>query len=359
MRRPISLVFTAVMALVLLTGVSLATGSPASAATIIAPTTTCSNGVDDTPGLGLICNTTVVNTITASGTSATVTVEECHGAAGDPRAACGTTTLVLGSRVTHVTQCNAAINGGGGTLRCSVKITNNFIDISPNRTAISVNQCVGSGGGLTSGCDPFPATTLGATVTQCNGSANGGTLVGLTCTVTGMQPLRDNVIVNQCNGSANGGGSLVICSTNMVNRIIVSATPTPTPTRAPTPTPTPTRAPTPTPTPAPTPTPVGATPTPVRVTPTPVAPTPTAVVPTPTNVAPTATPIQGRPRATPTPIRPVGATPTTPTQLPPTNAVSGPPSSDGNSPLIPLGLMVLVGLALFGWFKRQNASFKA
>ena len=61
-------------------------------AATIAPTTTCSNHVDDTPGLGLICRVTVVNRITATGGSARVTVTECHGAAGDPRASCLTRT---------------------------------------------------------------------------------------------------------------------------------------------------------------------------------------------------------------------------------------------------------------------------
>jgi hypothetical protein len=197
---------------------SLTTASVASAATI-ATTTTCSNGVDNTGGLGLICEVTVVNTITASGGSARVTVRECHGAAGDPQAACSTKTTVLTKPVTAVTQCNSAINGGGGTLRCSVKVTNEFIGVSPGATAATVDQCVGSGGGITTGCDPFPATTTGATITQCNGSANGGTLVGLTCTATGTKSPAHRVRINQCNGSANGGGALVICSANIINTV--------------------------------------------------------------------------------------------------------------------------------------------
>lgn len=218
--------------------------APASAATI-APTTTCSNGVDNTGGLGLICEVTVTNTITASGGTASVTVRECHGAAGAPEAACTTTTTALTSPVTAVTQCNSSINGGGGTLRCSVRVTNNFMALSPGASDATVNQCVGSGGGITTGCDPFPANTTGATITQCNGSANGGTLVGLTCTATGRTSSVNRVTINQCNGSANGGGALVICSANVSNHII-GAVPTPTAT----------------PVPAPTGTPVGATPRP-------------------------------------------------------------------------------------------------
>src|SRR5450759_616153 len=78
---------------------SFAVTSGASAATIAAATT-CSNGIDNTGGLGLICEITVVNRITsAAGTApltgtATVTVRECHGAAGAPQAACSTSTNV-------------------------------------------------------------------------------------------------------------------------------------------------------------------------------------------------------------------------------------------------------------------------
>ena len=204
---------------------SLGFASGATAATI-ASTTTCSNGVDNTGGLGLICQVTIVNTITASGGSAKVTVRECHGAAGDPTAACSVKTTNLTKPVTAVTQCNSSINGGGGTLRCSVRVTNNFTGLSSSATAATVNQCVGSGGGITTGCDPFPATTTGATITQCNGSANGGTLVGLTCTATGTKPSSHGVRINQCNGSANGGGALVICSASIRNRVLTSGSST-------------------------------------------------------------------------------------------------------------------------------------
>jgi len=112
---------------------SLGLAGSASAATI-ASTTTCSNGVDNTGGLGLICEVTIANTITATGGSATVTVRECHGAAGDPEASCTTETTVLTAPVTAVTQCNEAINGGGGTLRCSVQVTNTFVGLDPGTT---------------------------------------------------------------------------------------------------------------------------------------------------------------------------------------------------------------------------------
>ena len=144
--------------------------------------------MDNTGGLGLICQVTIVNTITASGGSSKTTVRECHGAAGDPTASCHTTVWNMSRPVTTVNQCNDSINGGGGTLRCSVKVTNNFVGRSAGATAATVNQCVGSGDGVANQCDPFPASTTNATITQCNGSANGGTLVQLKCRATGTKP---------------------------------------------------------------------------------------------------------------------------------------------------------------------------
>jgi hypothetical protein len=193
-------------------------GAPIASAATVAATTTCSNSVDNTPGLGAICEIDILNTITATGGSSIVTARECHGAAGDPEAACtGGTPVALTEPVTIVNQCNDAMNGGGGTLRCSVHVTNIYVDDPADVVGVTVNQCVGSGGGITTGCDPFPATTSGADITQCNASANGGTLVELTCTATGEQA-SGFVTINQCNGSTNGGGALVICSTNIETR---------------------------------------------------------------------------------------------------------------------------------------------
>ena len=220
MRRTLAILLTASF---LLFG-SFALASGAAAATI-APTTTCSNGVDNTPGLGLICEVTVVNHFTTSGGTATVTVRECHGAAGTPQAACTTTTNNLTGPVTAVTQCNNSTNGGGATLRCSVVVTNEYTGLTPTTTAATVNQCVGSGS-ITTGCDPFPATTSGATITQCNDSAGGGTLVQLTCTASGTTSAGHQVTINQCNGSTNGGGALVICSASITN-VVASASATP------------------------------------------------------------------------------------------------------------------------------------
>ena len=232
--RSLTYLFRGLLVLALLVPVSLITISPAFAGTTIAASTTCGNGLGNQGGRGLVCQVTIVNNITTAGGTATVTVHECLGSAGAPTDgsgsggfACTTVTNVLTVPVTSVTQCNASINGGGGTIRCSVVITNNFVGVSPGSTAASVNQCGGSGEsgilGQTIVCDPFPATTTGAAITQCNGSANGGTLVGLTCTALGTMASALPVTINQCNGSANGGGALIICYTNVVNAVGPSA----------------------------------------------------------------------------------------------------------------------------------------
>lgn len=223
MRRPLSFLFFGLVAFALVASASLIAVAPASAAIAIAPTTTCANSLDNTGGLGLICEVTVVNTITAAGGTATVTVRECHGAAGNPQASCVIQINFLNAPVTKVTQCNGSINGGGGTLLCSVTVTNRFVGMSPPVTAATVNQCVGSvTTGTVRSCDPYPATTTGATITQCNGSGNGGG-TSLTCTATGTRSTGLAVRINQCNGSSNGGGTRTVCSARMSN-VFVSST---------------------------------------------------------------------------------------------------------------------------------------
>lgn len=81
MRRPLAFLLSGLLAFAVLTVGSLTTTSPTFAATTIAPTTTCGNTIDNAGGLGLICEVTVVNTITAGGGSAA-------DARVDPRASC-------------------------------------------------------------------------------------------------------------------------------------------------------------------------------------------------------------------------------------------------------------------------------
>ena len=240
MHRSISLLARGLFALALLAPAAVIAGSPVSAAHSIAPTTACNNGVANGGGQGVICEVTIVNSFRTTGGTAVVTVHECVGSAGAPLAGvCSTTTSSLSSPVTQVTQCNGTAMGGGATLRCSVVVTNNFYGISPGATAATVDQCVGSGAGGIVGttliCNPIQSTT-NAAVTQCNGSANGLTLVHLICSVTGDSDSAGMVAINQCNNSANGGGDLVECSASLVgNALAASSTPPPTSTSSETP----------------------------------------------------------------------------------------------------------------------------
>ena len=120
-----------------------------------------------------------------------------------------------GNLVTSVTQCNGSGNAGGSTVQCTVSVTNTITQSGASPpTDATVNQCntdqLGTG---PSPCVPFPATTSGATITQCNGSGSGGGLVpGSGCTAGGTVSSTLQVLINQCNGSGNGGGGKVICS---------------------------------------------------------------------------------------------------------------------------------------------------
>ena len=224
MRRPLPFLVASLFAFTVFAGASIMTTSSTSAATTIGPTTSigsttlCGNTVDNTPGLGMICEVTVVNTITAAGSTASVTVRECHGAAGAPDAACWTPpTAVLAEQVIAVTLCNGSMWGGGSMLRCSVQITNNFIDGSPG-LPIAITQCNDSswGGGSFLDCsvqitNNFTVFGPGATqiVTQCNDSGWGGgsTLdcgVDVTNTFPGASPGGADATVNQCNASGDG-----------------------------------------------------------------------------------------------------------------------------------------------------------
>jgi hypothetical protein len=89
--------------------------------------------------------------------------------------------------------------------------------VAAGATAVTVHQCVGSVTTTTTMvCDPFPATTSGAAIIQCDGSGNGGG-ASLTCTASGTMSSALPVTINQCNDSANEGGSLVVCTSSMVN----------------------------------------------------------------------------------------------------------------------------------------------
>lgn len=186
------------------------------------------NGVDNSGGLGLTCEVTVTNTLDlATGVaSSTVTITECHGDANTVPSSCiGPTTTSYDSLTTAVNQCNDAINGGGASIICTVHVINNIVGGASSTTA-TINQCVGSGEEGTEptlNCNPYPASTSGASITQCNGSVNGGGApLRVTCTVVpgSTESAELMVLINQCNGSANGGGSIAICTTDLTTNAL-------------------------------------------------------------------------------------------------------------------------------------------
>jgi hypothetical protein len=187
------------------------------------------NGVDNTPGLGLTCSVTITNTFNvATGIGSSVTVlRECHGAGNTAPSSCITTSRSGSTVISSVSQCNGSINGGGGTVICDVRVTNNITGAS-TLSAATVNQCIGSGGGggtePTLVCSPLGSTTS-ATVTQCNGSANGGGgSMRVRCNVLGSTSASGlQLTINQCNGSANGGGSTVTCSSQVSNILVAGS----------------------------------------------------------------------------------------------------------------------------------------
>lgn len=210
-------ILTGVAALML--AVAVGPASPASAATVAQ----CSN-VDDTPGLGMECDVTVVNTLNVAtgATSSSVTVKQCHGAANtDLTASCTQHTTLSTDLVRSVSQCNYAITSGG-SLHCSVSVVNDITGVG-TPVGASVNQCNGSLAGGTvvlRACSPDGLSTTGAGITQCNGSDNGGGS-SLTCTIgAGSTSDADLLVtINQCNNSANGGGSLIVCSASVRNNV--------------------------------------------------------------------------------------------------------------------------------------------
>jgi hypothetical protein len=162
------------------------------------------------------CSVTIVNTINAlGGTSAVAYVRSCalEVCTGDITSS----TDVINA----VHQCNASNNGGGSATTCSVDIINNISASAPAAaTALTLNQCVGSGqggGALMTGC--IESTQGSPTVTQCNGSGNGGGAT-MVCTASGTVSAAFPISVDQCNGSENGGGSTVNCTVTITTNVI-------------------------------------------------------------------------------------------------------------------------------------------
>ena len=354
MRRPLTLLVAGLFTLAVVSTTVLLDNSPVSAAPIAAaPITYCADpdtdpSMDTGAGTMITCVTEITNTVTAidpisgvaSGT-AHVKVTECTGPANgrlDPNdLTCTEDEQDLVNLVTHVDQCNEVGYGGGNVLECSVDVTTIFVGVTPEAIlAATVNQCnVPQDAGLdTTGCDPFPATTTNATITQCNDSSYGGGQEDFNCIATGSTTSASlSVTVNQCNNSNYGGGSWLNCSATVLNNLQAEE-PTPTPTVAPTPTAAPTLAPTPTAAPT-----LAATSTPTAV-PT-VAPT-LAATSTPTlapTLAPTSTPTLA---PTPTAASQPDVAPTASPGLPDTSTTFGSVPQRGSAGLLMLIIGILV-----------------
>ncbi len=219
--------------------------APASAAT--APITQC-NGYpggalpgEPTGAAKLVCQVTVTNNLDAATglMNSSVSIRRCVGAANSmpllTNCQYGDVTTVSPSTtelVDHVTQCNDSSTVGGSTLICYVTVVNNVTNVTgayAGYSAASVDQCVGTGGdgstALNIACDPYPATTTNAAITQCNGSAYGGGAT-INCTVAAdtlgsALPMT----VNQCNDSVTGGGEYLDCRVRVTNLITLAAAP--------------------------------------------------------------------------------------------------------------------------------------
>ena len=214
------------------------TAVPASAASG-APAVSQCNPPDFPTGAGyqVTCTVSVDNyTSPSGGTISTVTTSACLAAAGVVFPSCPlnlgpvVSTTSSSQLVTSVNQCNGIVNGAGSNVYCNVTVTNH-IPAGTTESGVTVDQCVGSAAGSTQACAPLGSTT-NATVTQCNGSANGGgTYAGepaAGCTVTGADSALP-VTINQCNGTSNGGGSAVTCTATVADVFVPASTTTPTP----------------------------------------------------------------------------------------------------------------------------------
>ena len=230
-RRCVALMGAGVMTLAMLALGSLAGTQPALAAASAPAATQCDPPAFPTgAGFQVTCTIAIDNAVTSAGaSSSTVTATACLAAAGVlPPFGCTTTVTTSNQLVTSVDQCNGITNGGGSNVTCNVSVVNTIPTAAPT-PGVTVNQCIGSGGGggiqPTVVCAPVASTT-NATVTQCNGSGNGGgASTRVQCDVTGGST-AEPVTINQCNGSSDGGGSTVTCTTTFTNNFVVSAPPT-------------------------------------------------------------------------------------------------------------------------------------
>lgn len=131
---------------------------------------------------------------------------------------------------TSADQCNGSANGGGSSMLCSVTVVNTITGDSTTMPAVinQCNDSLTTGD--VRACTPDPATADASTdgVTQCNGSVNGGG-GSMTCSVSPSSTSNSAFafIVNQCNDSANGGGARIVCTVDISTVVLEAAAPQP------------------------------------------------------------------------------------------------------------------------------------
>ena len=127
-------------------------------------------------------------------------------------------------------QCNGSANGGGSSMICSVTVVNTLTGDATTTPVVvnQCNGSLTTGDVRV--CTPDPATADASTdgVTQCNGSVNGGG-GSMTCSVSPSSTANSafTFIVNQCNDSANGGGARIVCSVDISTVVLEAAAPQP------------------------------------------------------------------------------------------------------------------------------------
>ena len=137
----------------------------------------------------------------------------------------GPTVTEFAELTTAANQCNGSDNGGGSTMRCSLTVINTITGGATDSIAPINQCNGSLDTGDVRACTPDPATADASIdgVTQCNGSVNGGG-GSMTCTVSPATTSNSAFafLANQCNDSANGGGETIVCEVD-ISTVIVPA----------------------------------------------------------------------------------------------------------------------------------------
>ncbi len=212
--------FASALLLALLLALTGGVLSPTSA--FAAPAVNQCNGTDNVGGLAVECTVTVTNNLdVATGVrSSSLTVVACRGAANAPLTCTTTGPTASDQLITSVTQCNGSGNGGGGEVACTVRIVNNITGVA-DLTPATVNQSNGSGGG--GGTEPTVVctpigVTTDATISQCNDSGNGGG--GTERVQCTVSPSTETALLPVMIDQCNGGGATVTCTASITNNVI-------------------------------------------------------------------------------------------------------------------------------------------